>query len=356
MGIDTSGLDSLAGLDDLNFGGLLSTNKPTDTVQTVNTGAPLSLPIDLVFEDENNIRSEDNEGFSPESIKELADQILLEGKGIKSPVSVKSPNTDGKYQINHGARRYRAAVLAGLQVIPAFIDDSHDAYDQAIENIQRADLEPMEIAVFIGQREAAGDKINEIAARLGKPAGYVSKHKALLTLPLFLAELYSNGYKNLECLYEMQRACKKHADAIEQLVEAEKVENLTLTKIRAYIAELNAPKDDSKQPEKPVAQDEVTEQYQDKAEGNLSDQGDFESQAKAPEAAGTFATPSTEKATDPDKMKKTIVLVEHDGRAARLMLEKRPTIGYAWIKNEDDGHETEVDLAMLKLTSLIEGA
>jgi hypothetical protein len=63
-----------------------------------------------------------------------------------------------------------------------------------------------------------------------------------------------------------------------------------------------------------------------------------------------------EKPTDSDKFKKAIVLVEHDGRPARLMLDKRPTTpDGAWLKYEDDGQLFETPLSSVQLVRLIEG-
>jgi ParB family chromosome partitioning protein len=59
---------------------------------------------------------------------------------------------------------------------------------------------------------------------------------------------------------------------------------------------------------------------------------------------------------DPEKMKKTIVQVKHNGRPARLILNRRPRAeGYAWLKYTDDGQEFEADLDKVRLVSLVEG-
>jgi ParB family chromosome partitioning protein len=54
--------------------------------------------------------------------------------------------------------------------------------------------------------------------------------------------------------------------------------------------------------------------------------------------------------------KKAIVQVEHDGRPARIILNRRPPAeGFAWLKYEDDGQEFEANLAQVKLVALLEG-
>ncbi|HQV16563.1 MAG TPA: transcriptional repressor KorB C-terminal beta-barrel domain-containing protein, partial [Denitromonas sp.] len=62
------------------------------------------------------------------------------------------------------------------------------------------------------------------------------------------------------------------------------------------------------------------------------------------------------KEVDPDKLRRAIVHVQHDGRPARLILNRRPPVeGHAWLKYEDDGHEFAADLAQVQLVALLEG-
>ena len=59
---------------------------------------------------------------------------------------------------------------------------------------------------------------------------------------------------------------------------------------------------------------------------------------------------------DPEKFRKAIIQVRHDDRPGRLILDRRPpSIGWAWVKYDDDGHEFEADLATVQLISLVEG-
>ena len=77
----------------------------------------IDLDINLIDEDPNQPRKTfDNITELSESIKE---------RGVKSPISV-HPIDNGRYMINHGARRYRASKLAGKTTIPAFIDDDYN--------------------------------------------------------------------------------------------------------------------------------------------------------------------------------------------------------------------------------------
>ena len=62
------------------------------------------------------------------------------------------------------------------------------------------------------------------------------------------------------------------------------------------------------------------------------------------------------KEADPDRLRRAIVHVQHDGRPARLILNRRPPLeGHAWLKYDDDGHEFAADLAQVQLVALLEG-
>ena len=77
----------------------------------LNKGAPLELDIRLIDEDPYQPRTQDNPGFANESLAELAASIRL--RGVKTPISVREhPDKPGRYLINHGARRFRASLMA----------------------------------------------------------------------------------------------------------------------------------------------------------------------------------------------------------------------------------------------------
>ena len=87
--------------------------------------------------------------FDDEALKGLADSI--KEKGLIQPVTVRYKDTDGEfeYELVAGERRFRAAKMAGLSVIPAIItqyDDKMMAEAALIENLQREDLNPVEEA------------------------------------------------------------------------------------------------------------------------------------------------------------------------------------------------------------------
>jgi ParB family chromosome partitioning protein len=121
--------------------------------------------------------------FDEDSLNELAQSIKT--YGLIQPVTVR-PVGNGKYQLISGERRFRAAQLAGLSEIPAFVrtvDDVLSIQMALVENIQRADLNPIEIAMSYQMlidechltQEALGEKV-------GKTNTTISNYLRLLKL------------------------------------------------------------------------------------------------------------------------------------------------------------------------------
>ena len=225
-----SGLD-LAGLGDL--AAMLQA-----PVGTSDQGVPMMVDLDRIREDEGNSRTEGNPGFSDESIAELAES-MSGGRGVKSPLSLRpDPNAPGFYIINHGHRRYRAAKVAGLTQVPAFIDEGFDKFDQVIENIHREALTPREIADFIGIAQAEGHTLTEIARLLGKSKAFVSQHAVLLDLPEPVAKAFHEGQvKDVTLVNELVRAHRENPQEVEATIADSRdglaAKQLTRTKIKA---------------------------------------------------------------------------------------------------------------------------
>jgi len=122
--------------------------------------------------------------FDEQSLDELAASIKT--LGIIQPITVrKQPN--GKYQLISGERRFRASRLAGLTKIPAFIretDDQGMLEVALVENIQRDDLNPIEISIsyqrLIEECTLTQDQLSE---RVGKNRSTISNYIRLLRLP-----------------------------------------------------------------------------------------------------------------------------------------------------------------------------
>lgn len=161
------GLDALISIDD--------TTSPDFAPSSIN-----EIEIDLIHANPLQPRHD----FDQQAIEDLAASI---GHiGIIQPITLRQEE-DGTYLIVAGERRFRAAQIAGLETIPAYIrkvsDD--DVMEMAlIENIQREDLNAIEIALAYQQLQARhGCTQDELATRVGKSRATVANFMRLLRLP-----------------------------------------------------------------------------------------------------------------------------------------------------------------------------
>jgi len=122
--------------------------------------------------------------FNEESLKELAASI--KELGIIQPVTVRKIK-DNKYQLISGGRRLRASILAGLEDVPAFVRKTNDngmLEMSLVENIQREDLDAIEIAVsynrLIEECKLTQEKLSK---RVGKQRTTITNYLRLLKLP-----------------------------------------------------------------------------------------------------------------------------------------------------------------------------
>ena len=132
--------------------------------------------------------------FEPEALQELAQSIRE--KGLVQPVTVR--RWEGGYQLISGERRLRACKLAGITHIPAYIrqvDSAEEMIELAlIENIQRATLNPVEIAQSYRQLvEDYQHTPEEIARRVGKDRSTVVNFIRLLKLPKRILDSVQRG-------------------------------------------------------------------------------------------------------------------------------------------------------------------
>lgn len=122
--------------------------------------------------------------FDPEALQELADSIAE--IGIIQPITLRQLHADS-YQIIAGERRFRASQLAGLSRIPAYIrtaDDENMMEMALIENIQREDLNALEIALaYQNLQERYGMTQERLSARVGKKRTTITNYLRLLRLP-----------------------------------------------------------------------------------------------------------------------------------------------------------------------------
>src|SRR6266481_2300818 len=155
----------------------------------------VNVPIAELVESSTNPRKT----FDKERLEELAESIRC--KGVLSPLLTRRVN--GHFEIVSGARRYRAAKLAGLREAPVRIVVLTDAeaLETQIDNLLRSDVHPFDEAqgfrALLGREEAAYT-IEKIAAKTGKSAAYIAKRLRLLDLIPPVAEAFSAGHIAIE--------------------------------------------------------------------------------------------------------------------------------------------------------------
>lgn len=144
------------------------------------------IDISLIYANPNQPRKT----FDETALKELATSIKTHG--IIQPI-VLNRAEDGKYMIIAGERRWRAAKMAGLEQVPAFVRNYTPKQVKEIsiiENLQREDLNPIEAARAIKQLMDEYDLTQEaVADRIGKSRPAIANTLRLLNLPMDVIEL-----------------------------------------------------------------------------------------------------------------------------------------------------------------------
>ncbi len=148
--------------------------------QPQDTSDILRIPVDLIEPNPFQPRM----SFDQEALEELADSIRT--LGLIQPITVRRKG-DGRYQIISGERRFRASQLTGMDMIPAYIRDTNDQgmLEMAIvENIQRENLDPIEVALSYQRLiEECNLTQEQMAVRVGKKRTSVTNFLRLLKLP-----------------------------------------------------------------------------------------------------------------------------------------------------------------------------
>ena len=169
------------GLDDIDAGrgldALIDTHSEVHTEGSSNLN---EVEISMIEPNPNQPRRE----FDEDALQELATSIRE--LGIIQPITVRKME-GSKYQIIAGERRWRASQLAGLITIPAYIvtvEDQNAMEMALVENIQREDLNAIEIALaYQHLAETTGMTQAKISERVGKSRAAVTNYMRLLKLP-----------------------------------------------------------------------------------------------------------------------------------------------------------------------------
>lgn len=150
------------------------------------------VPLDLI---RRNV-SQPRKDFDPEQLEALADSIRQHG--VIQPVLLRpDPEATGRYILVAGERRWRAAQAAGLHAIPALVrelDELGTLELAIVENLQRADLNPLEEALaYESLRERFARTQDAVAKAVGKSRAHIANMMRLLALPDAVKEMVRDG-------------------------------------------------------------------------------------------------------------------------------------------------------------------
>ena len=152
----------------------------TEEVKTQGSSTINEIPLDQIEANPNQPRRD----IDPDALQDLANSIRV--LGIVQPITLRQIGEE-KYQIIAGERRWRASKEAGLTTIPAYIrtiDDESVMEMALVENIQREDLNAIEIALaYAHLLQQEGMTQEKVAERVGKSRVAVANHLRLLKLP-----------------------------------------------------------------------------------------------------------------------------------------------------------------------------
>jgi ParB family chromosome partitioning protein len=217
------GLNALITMDDLNTNGSSSINEVELSKIEANPEQPRSV-------------------FDEEAMEELATSI--KALGLVQPITLREIRHD-RYQIISGERRYRASLMAGLTSVPAYIKKASDenVMEMAlIENIQREDLNPIEISLafqtLIDTHNLTQEKLSE---RIGKKRATIANFLRLLKLP---AEIQM-GLKDKKIDMGHAKSLLSLEDASDQLMVYEQIleYGYSVRRTEEIVRELNNPQD-----------------------------------------------------------------------------------------------------------------
>ena len=158
----------------------ITSKTPLAEGTSVVAGSVANIPVDQVESNPFQPRTD----FEEESLKELSESI--KEQGIIQPITVRKLGYD-KYQLISGERRLKASKLAGLKSIPAYIriaNDQNMLEMALVENIQRQDLNAIEIAISYKRLiDECSLTQEELSTRVGKNRTTVTNYMRLLRLP-----------------------------------------------------------------------------------------------------------------------------------------------------------------------------
>ena len=216
----------------------------TSHISTEGSSSINEVSLDLIIANPDQPRHT----FDEEALQELSDSIREHG--VISPITLRK-NDDGTYMIIAGERRFRASKLAGLSTIPAYIRTAKDEQVMEwalIENIQREDLDAIEIALayqrLMDEYQLTQERMSE---RVGKKRATIANYLRLVRLP---AEIQM-GIKEKKLDMGHARAILGSKSAEQQLSLYKRIieQGLSVRKVEEIVSNSRLPKSKQKRKE-----------------------------------------------------------------------------------------------------------
>lgn len=275
----------------------------------------------------------------------------VRARGILQPLVVRRLE-NGRLRIRFGARRYRAALAAGLADAPYVVTEDvrqFDDYAQVAENERRSKLQPLELATFAARKIAEGDRKALVAERIGIHPSAVTHLLCLAgDVPPFLLELYhARRCRTPVYLYRLLRLWRRDPHRVEAACAASSEVGA------AFVGMLEAALEgtgDGGAPEvgesAPGDAQVVPAQLVQLAEGGASESLPTLRQAAAPAAV-----------TGAGRSGQVRLFGMWKGAEVLLVLRRRPSCsGMIVVRCRDGGDEVEAPLGEILLSSLVYGA
>jgi len=230
------------GLDSL----LPRVNAPAASPVEPEGGRPREIPVDQIDPNPFQTRSQMNE----EQLAELAASITA--NGVVQPILVR-PLMSGRFQLIAGERRWRASKQAGKATVPAILRQVSDEQAMEItivENLQRADLNPMEQARAFERLSREFHMTQEqMAIRTGKDRATVANFLRLLRLPTSVQSRVESG--ELSFGHARTLLAFEHAEDIEKAAQRISALSLSVRQTENYVQGLLHPERSKKKEPKP---------------------------------------------------------------------------------------------------------
>ena len=233
------GLDALLG----HPGDARPATQPVSAPKAAGVAKPSSavrqVPIADIEANPNQPRQE----FDEVGLKALAESI--DALGIIQPITLRRVRAS-KFQIISGERRFRAAQMVGLDALPAYVREADDQtlLEMAlVENIQREDLNPLEVALSYKRlMDDCGLTQQELGKRVGKARSSVTNHLRTLDLPMRIQHMLREGQLGLG--HAKALAGLSGNDALYQqvaLAEKAAAEGASVRELESWVKALKSP-------------------------------------------------------------------------------------------------------------------